>query len=173
MLEAVNPAKSGAYALRGFLFGLLLVVLSLLSVRLGRYFSAEFTLIPLAAIFLWPRHASLPSSPIYIFSIGLLVDITSGGPLGLWALTYLIMFGAFRPDLQAHDAGLWSTWMRFGLWLLLSHAIILVLAVLFVDGRTAFLPMISQIIMAALLFPIVFYLYLGVETLVRDPDETG
>jgi rod shape-determining protein MreD len=56
-------------------------------------------LIALSAIHFWAvRHATyLPA--VAVFSIGLFVDLVTGGPLGYWALLYLAgyAFGAYVP----------------------------------------------------------------------------
>lgn len=78
-------AKSAAPTLLGFL-GVFLLALPF------RFFEgwAPTPIIPLVVVFFWSIYGPdlLPS--VSVFFIGLLQDLLMGGPIGLWAVVYLI-----------------------------------------------------------------------------------
>ena len=81
---------------RGVLLLLFLTVLSVLSVNiLGRNIS--FIFLPLMAVSLWPRVQTPIISIVFILLFGLLLDMLSAGPLGLWSLVFLSVFAILRP----------------------------------------------------------------------------
>lgn len=54
-------------------------------------FSAVSPLFSVAAIFFWVVSRPNLMPPAAVFAIGLLQDVLSGGPIGLWALTLLMV----------------------------------------------------------------------------------
>ena len=79
MLKALTPTLLG-------LFGVLVLALPL---RLAEgWFPTP--IIPLVVVFFWSIYSPdyLPSPSVFI--IGLLQDLLMGGPLGLWAVVYLV-----------------------------------------------------------------------------------
>ncbi|MBL4595158.1 MAG: rod shape-determining protein MreD [Robiginitomaculum sp.] len=68
-------------------------------------------LFPLMAIFFWAMARPQLMPPIIVFAIGLLQDLMTGGPLGLWAFSYLsaYMVMTLKSEMfAAHgDASLW------------------------------------------------------------------
>lgn len=113
-----SVSKGGDW--RGIILMLLLTLISTLSVNIaGR--SIAFIFLPLIGICLWPRTESSILSIIAILIFGLLLDLLSGGPLGLWALIFLTVFAVFRPHqrLKPHSFKtaflLWFAILGFGL----------------------------------------------------------
>ncbi|VAV97890.1 hypothetical protein MNBD_ALPHA06-988 [hydrothermal vent metagenome] len=49
-------------------------------------------LFPLMAIFFWAMSRPQLMPPIVVFAIGLIQDLLTGGPLGLWAFAYLVSY---------------------------------------------------------------------------------
>jgi cell shape-determining protein MreD len=141
-------------ALGGGVFGLALVLVSMISFGVGS-FEAALTLVPLSGVFLWPHNASSSLSIVLIFCLGILVDILSNGPFGMWALLYLITYGVLRPDLRSRALSMQRLWFRFIVWVLLIDAVLVLLGVITIDGRTAIWPLIFQTLMAILIFPLV------------------
>jgi rod shape-determining protein MreD len=72
------------------LLGLLGVLLLSLPIRLGEGFLPT-PLLPLIVVFFWSIYGPSYLPAASTFSIGLLQDILSGGPLGLWPAVYLIV----------------------------------------------------------------------------------
>lgn len=81
----LNLMRAATPTLLGF-FGVIILALPL------RLFEgvAPTPIIPLVVVFFWSVHAPdyLPSPSVFL--IGLLQDLLTGGPLGLWAAVYLI-----------------------------------------------------------------------------------
>ncbi|XBQ15370.1 MAG: rod shape-determining protein MreD [Oceanicaulis sp.] len=65
---------------------------------------ALFVNLPLIVLFLWSFKRPGLVSPIALLIAGLLQDLVTGGPLGVWALAYLVAFAAAR-DREADGAG--------------------------------------------------------------------
>ena len=80
--SAQSVSKGGTS--KGVLLLLILTILSVLSVNIfGRKVSLVF--LPLIAVLLWPRIDSSIVSIVFILLFGLLLDLLSAGPLGLWS----------------------------------------------------------------------------------------
>lgn len=91
-----SPSGFKGNTRRGVLLLLFLTVLSVLSVNiLGRNIS--FVFLPLMAISLWPRVQTPIISIVFILLFGLLLDMLSAGPLGLWSLVFLSVLTLLRP----------------------------------------------------------------------------
>lgn len=68
----------------------------------------------LMTIFFWgvERPGSLPS--LMVFLSGLLIDFVSGGPVGLWAVSFLLFFVALRREAETlSQLGFSARWMAF------------------------------------------------------------
>jgi len=53
-------------------------------------------LLPLITLFIWSVRRPNFVSPAVIFLVGLVQDLLSGGPMGVWAFAYLVAFGLAR-----------------------------------------------------------------------------
>ena len=71
------------------LLGLMGVIVLALPIRLFEGF-APTPLIPLVVVFFWSVYGPDYLPPASVFVIGLLQDLLTGGPLGLWAVVYLV-----------------------------------------------------------------------------------
>jgi rod shape-determining protein MreD len=71
------------------LIGVLSVLLLALPLRLFEGF-APTPILPLAVVFFWTIYGPGFLPAVAVFLIGLLQDLLSGGPLGLWPAVYLI-----------------------------------------------------------------------------------
>ncbi|MGJ8563451.1 MAG: hypothetical protein ACSHXY_07855 [Alphaproteobacteria bacterium] len=167
--ESANLAKSSSYALQGLAFGLVLTFMSMTSFRLWG-FEAAFTFIPLMGIFFWPRGASSGLSGVFIFGIGLSVDVLSAGPVGLWAFIYLACYGILRPDQRDGDYGFGNLWLQFSIWAVIVAAILFFAGWLFIDGITASGALASQLLLSLVVFPFVFALNQGLQYIAGETE---
>lgn len=71
------------------LLGLAGVIILALPIRLFEGW-APTPLIPLVVVFFWSIYGPDYMPPFSVFCIGLLQDLLTGGPLGLWAVVYLV-----------------------------------------------------------------------------------
>ncbi|VAV98692.1 hypothetical protein MNBD_ALPHA05-1358 [hydrothermal vent metagenome] len=71
------------------LLGLLGVIILALPIRLFEG-AAPTPIIPLVVVFFWSIYAPAYMPSVSVFLIGILQDLLTGGPLGLWAAVYLV-----------------------------------------------------------------------------------
>ncbi len=71
------------------LLGLLGVIILALPMRLFEG-AAPTPIIPLVVVFFWSIYAPAYMPSVSVFLIGILQDLLTGGPLGLWAAVYLV-----------------------------------------------------------------------------------
>ncbi len=170
--DSSNIGKSRGLALQGALFGLSLALVSMMTVRLGPL-EAGLGMLPLIAVFLWPRGASSGLSSFSIFIIGIIIDILGSGPVGLTALIYLAMYGVFQPYHRGREVTFSNLWLRFTVWSSVAAILFLIVGAVFIEGRTAVLSLALQALMACLTFPVLYVVRQGLRQLVLDPNEPG
>ena len=165
-----TSSKSGA--LKGALFLLGLTLLSVLSVNIsGR--AVNFLFFPVMAIFLWPRVENPVASIVIILVFGLLLDVISAGPLGLWPLIFLTIFTLFRPHKRLKARHFWPS---FGGWLgALTLSVIgaYLLGWFALERRPEIGALLTSAAAAILAFPIVYFLRHIGRQLLSDPDGRG
>lgn len=132
-----------------------LCVLSQLGLNTER-FTISFFLVPTLAIYLWPQGANSVLSLMGIATLGLFQDHLSFGPVGLWPLTWLILFLIYRPDMRAKPETMLGQW--FGALIVL----VCVVGFQFALGRLILatpingLSLIVSAFAAFLLFPLIY-----------------
>ena len=89
--EDVNNLHSFTQAIQGLLLGVLLAYLALINFDFG-HMHISLMFLPIAAIFLWPQKASKTWSLVFVFILGLFFDTLTSGPIGVWGLSYLLLF---------------------------------------------------------------------------------
>ena len=83
-------ARAFTYATPFFVgVGLILISLMPLSISGGMFTTPAF---PLMAIYFWALNRPELMPPLAVFGLGLIQDLLTGGPLGLWALVYLVAY---------------------------------------------------------------------------------
>lgn len=97
---AASNVQAISWALQTTFAAIILVLFSLLHINFGgpgRAWSLSFALVPIAIIYLWPFQSHRILSVWAVLFIGLFHDFLSGGPLGVWAIIYTIMFLILDP----------------------------------------------------------------------------
>lgn len=168
--DSGNMAKESGLALQAFGFGLILSLLSMVSFRFAG-FQAALTFVPLIAIFFWPKEASRGLSSVFIFCLGMIVDFLSAGPLGLWAMIYLLCYGVLRPDNRKTEKQLQSLWLAFAVWGGLVTLLVVFIGWIFINGRTAVTATLSQLAISLVIFPFIFALYQTAHFFSEDADS--
>jgi rod shape-determining protein MreD len=77
--------------------------------------------LPLLPVFFWGLLRPDLLRAVAAFGIGLFQDLVSGGPTGLWALTYLVAFAAIAPQrdaLAGQSAS--AVWIGFALFVVFA-----------------------------------------------------
>ena len=168
--SAQSVSKGGTS--KGVLLLLILTILSVLSVNIfGRKVSLVF--LPLIAVLLWPRIDSSIVSIVFILLFGLLLDLLSAGPLGLWSLIFLSVFVLIRPHRRL-KAQTFIT--AFRLWLgVLAFAFVAayLLGWFAMSSRPDFWALLYQALAAIVLFPVVYGVRHVFGSLFSDPDGGG
>ena len=148
-----SNVKGGTW--KGILLLLLLTVFSVLSVDiLGR--SVSFIFLPLIAVFLWPRTEKPIASIIFILVFGLLLDIISAGPLGLWSLIFLSVFTIFGPYRRSKPLKFLAAYRLWFAALLLALLAAYFLGWFAIGSRPDVKAMLYQALAAIALFPFIY-----------------
>ena len=149
-------ARAGKIALLvlPFLAGFACMLLSFVpfSRILGAEFSPAFGLI---AVYYWAVQRPDVFPPYGVFAIGLFYDLLSAGPLGLWALVYLIVYGlttAQRQLIIGRTFGLF--WLGFFFSAVIAGFLGWVLASLYFGLFLSPGPVLIQMAASVTLFPL-------------------
>ena len=160
-------ARGGTW--KGVLLLLVLTALSQLSINIFER-NVSFIFLPLIAVFLWPRIGNPIASIIVILLFGLLLDILSAGPLGLWSLIFLSIFAFIRPHRRIKPQ---SFSEAFRYWfLVLGFAVIAayLLGWFAMNYRPDIWSLLYQAVAAIVLFPVVYGARHFARNLLSDPD---
>ncbi len=132
-------------------------------------------LITMAVIFYWainqPRQ--LPS-PV-VFLIGLFTDLATAGPLGFWALNYLIGYaiGSYAPNWNHDRRDGPAAMLFFTIAVILVSLLGWLLTSLFNLQLTAVRPMLLGGLIAVAAYPVVTYVLKPIERAVAMAVEAG
>lgn len=171
MRSSAQSISSGG-TWKGALLLLFLTALSVLSANiLGR--EVSFIFLPLMAVFLWPRIENPIASIILILLFGLLLDLLSAGPLGLWSLIFLSVFTIFAPHKRLKPLTFKSAFFRWFAVLLFALIAAYFLGWYALRNRPDIWPMLFQGTAAIVLFPFVFGLRHITGNLFSDSNGGG
>lgn len=157
---------------KGISFMLFLVVISALNIN---FMSQSISLIflPLIGVCLWPRIESPFISIIALLLFGLLVDVVSAGPLGLWALVFLAVMAIFKPHQRLKPHSFATAFRSWCLVLLFAFIASYLLGWFALESRPDVLALLLQALTAFILFPLIYGLqYIG-KYLLSDSDLRG
>lgn len=172
VMRSSSQAISKGGTWKGILLIILLVFLSVLNVNIfGR--SVSFVFLPLIGICLWPRTESLIVSIVAILIFGLLLDLLSAGPLGLWALIFLSVYALFRPSMRLKPHTFSSAFMQWIMALLFAVIASYLLGWFARQSRPDAVVLIYQALAATVMFPAIYVVrHLG-KHVFSDPDTRG
>lgn len=110
--------------------------------------------IPMVLAFSWPLIRPSVTAPLVLTLLGLILDILTYGPLGLWALALLAVYAvvlASRSFLIGQDTAVLFVWYAAccGLAFLLAYIIVSIIA----RNPPSILALIGQVVPTLLLFP--------------------
>lgn len=165
-----NYGKGGEW--KGAAFLLLLIIISVLNLNVaGR--TIAFIFLPLIGVCLWPRTDNAVASIISVFLLGLLLDLLSAGPLGLWALIFLTVFAVFRPHMRSKPHNFNSALTLWIFVVLFAFVASYLLGWFALQARPNLMALIYQAIVALLLFPFIYGLRHIAKYITSDPDMRG
>ena len=150
-----NMAKAAAPTMLGF-FGVIVLMLPL------RLFEGlvPTPIIPLVVVFFWSIYAPSYMPSVSVFLIGLLQDILTGGPLGLWALVYLITQYVVMSQ-RAYFMGREQrvVWLGFVLAALSASFLLWFIMSLMSGERMPVMSLAGQVIATILIYPLVGFAF--------------
>lgn len=122
--------RFGPYIWAGlpFVLSLLCVMVYVAPLRLGHW-TIPMPLFPLMAIYFWSMTRPTLMPFVAIFLIGLFQDFLTGGPVGLWALTYLLTMAVLSTQTDIITGrGRSALWAGFVLTVILATVLVWVFA---------------------------------------------
>ena len=170
--NVVTGAQAFTLALQGLIRALILICFSLLSVTIGGVYIG-FALLPVTAIYLWPFRAHYAWSMWAVLFAGLVQDMVSGGPLGMWAIINCILFLILDPASNQSKLGFLGHWGAFFLFLMTGLVLAFILARISLGQWPIFGSILLQGFIAFTAFPIVygfdrFFSHLLIQSDVRE-----
>lgn len=115
---------------------------------------------PLAAIFFFVLTRPGQMTPVSVFLIGLLQDLLTGSPAGLWALVYLAAYGttvALRVLFVGRSAS--AAWPGFLIVAGVSGLAVWLLAMMFYSQYVPVIPIAGQMALTAGLYPAMAWVF--------------
>jgi len=124
------------------------------------------------AAFFWALYAPALFPPAAIFSLGLVQDICSGGPLGFWAIIYLAVYG-FTLSQRAFFIGRSpvGVWLGFAAVSLLSAVAIWLLASTVYNRWVSPGEIFWQAVITAAVFPAIAWLFMMLRRVMTTAPE--
>lgn len=165
-----NALSTLSVAIQAAALGLICVLISLLSFDLGG-FKASFMFLPLTVLFYWPRRSAYASSLWTAGLIGLMQDLMSGGPLGLWTLTFVILFILIDPTVRRVRYGFLSQWILFGCLIGAGVISVFILGAITLGQWPSVGALMLNALVGVMTFPLLFIAHGLFHQLSGDSDE--
>lgn len=114
---------------------------------------------PIVLAFAWPMIRPTILGPVVLFCLGLFLDLFWGGPMGLWVLSLMAVYGTMlvmRIFMSGH-----ATVVNFVLYVasvVMAFFIAYLVTVLQTDNAPGIVPLAGQMIPTLLLFPVADWL---------------
>ncbi len=169
-VETANVTRSRSFALQGFLFVCALIPLALIDFRAASI-SVSGLWIPLIGVYVWPKSAETSSSTVLVFLAGLILDALSDSPTGMWALIFVLTFLIIRPNKRGLNVSRQLLWSGFVSWSAIVAIGFLALGAMSDNQTLNWRPMIIQLVVAGLAFPIVFAVAQFARRIATDPAD--
>ncbi len=115
---------------------------------------------PLAAIFFFTLTRPASMTPISVFAIGIVQDLLTGSPAGLWALVYLVAYGvtaALRVLFIGRSAS--AAWPGFLIVAGVACVSIWALASIFYGVNVPIVPVAGQLLLTAAVYPVLAWVF--------------
>ena len=169
-VETANITRSRSFALQGFLFVCVLILFALIDIRAAS-FSISGLWIPLIGVYIWPKSAETSSSTVLVFLAGLILDVVSDSPTGLWALVFVLSFLILRPNKRAHTVSRQALWLGFVIWTVIVSLWFVGIGAIFDGYVLHWQSMVMQIVIAGLAFPFVRGIARYARRIASDPAD--
>jgi len=149
---------------RAFSFTPLLNLLGLIAIAhlpLGLPADASFIIpsVIAAFIFIWTQTETDNLKPWMIFTLGLVADVVSSGPIGFWPLYYLsVQAAALWFGRNPTNSGLILSWIGFIFAIMVVTFLAWVVTTLYTMQNASFRPMIFGAGLVAIGYPLIYWL---------------
>lgn len=110
-------------------------------------------LIPLITLYIWAVRRPRYVSPWLLFIAGLLQDLLIGGPMGVWALAYLVAFAIARPREEEGGGEIGPMSIRFAVLTLIALVIAWAAGSVALGQPAATADVVTEGILTIILFP--------------------
>jgi rod shape-determining protein MreD len=157
--EPIGPTPAGragklALLTLPFVIGLVCVLLSF--VPLSAIFGADVApAFGLMAVYYWAVHRPDVFPPYAVFALGLLYDLLSAGPLGLWALVYVVIYGIVLTQRQLFVGRAFTLfWSGFLVSAMMTALFAWILASFYFGKIMSPIPVLTQMAATVALFPL-------------------
>ena len=117
-------------------------------------------LLPLMAVFIWSTLRPRFMPPFVIFLIGIMQDLLTGGPMGIWALAFLAAIMIMRvrkEDVAVKELG--PLWFRFVAVAVIATLVAWSAGSLAIAGPAAIRPMLVEAAASILMFPLIALIF--------------
>ncbi|PHR59211.1 MAG: hypothetical protein COA47_09600 [Robiginitomaculum sp.] len=122
--------------------------------------SIPMPLFPLMAIFFWAMARPQLMPPFVVFAIGLIQDLITGGPLGLWSFSYLCAYTIMTTQSDAFSGrGAGMLWAGFGLMVSLTMVAAALAGVMVMGAKIDGYHLLAQGASTFLVYPLAGRLY--------------
>lgn len=125
-------------------------------------------LLPLIVIHYWTTRRPDVVAEWWAFAAGLSVDILTHGPIGYWALMYLLGFAAAHMTRGVSGDRPLMTWLTAAITLLLVTAIAWIISSLYYFEFTDWRPYLFAAVAAAIIYPVIGLVLRGLS--LSQPD---
>ncbi len=146
-----------------FVVALLCVMFSMLPLGLssGVVIAPSFALM---AVYYWGLYRPDLMPPFTVFLVGLFQDLMSGGPLGLWSLVYLAVYGVVVSQrLFFIGKAFLAIWFGFGVMALVAGTISWVVSCLYFGMVLSPLSVLVLALLSFVLYPVAARFFAAVQ----------
>lgn len=116
-------------------------------------------LLPLITLYIWAVRRPRFVSPLLIFAVGLLQDLLIGGPMGVWALSYLLAFSLARPREEEGGGEIGPVSVRFAVLATIALVIAWGAGSLALGQPAGTADLVTEGVLTIILFPIFAFLF--------------
>lgn len=163
-LEPYTPtpaARAGRIVMTVVPFIMAVICVLLSFVPVGRIFGSSVTpAFAFMAIYYWGVVRPEMFPPVAVFAVGLILDLMSGGPIGLWAFVYVATYAlVITQRFMLVNAPFSAFWFGFILASLFAAFISWIAASFFFGGLVAFSPIFWHMAVTIAVFPLFAFIF--------------
>ncbi|MGB5093587.1 MAG: rod shape-determining protein MreD [Parvibaculum sp.] len=168
-LEPYTPtpaARAGRIAATVLPFAMAVICVLLSFVPVGRIFGSSVTpAFAFMAIYYWGAVRPEMFPPVAVFAVGLILDLMSGGPIGLWAFVYVVTYAlVVSQRFLLVNAPFSAFWFGFMLASIFAALVSWIAVSLFFGSFVAFSPIFWHMAVTVMVFPFFAFIFGRVQS---------